>query len=253
MNQNTLQMRIAAMTNTGQVRTHNEDCIGITDWVRSETMKSPIFIECSLDEVRMCVIADGLGGHAGGEVASVLTVRELLSVAPGYTGPGSVKDMLDGVNKKIYDIMDASPKLTGMGATVVGIVATGLNLCLFNVGDSRAYVSIGGYLRLLSTDDSTGSGIENTSDRTGQRSHSISQSIGGLSSFHPIDPHLVNRTAKPGVRYLLCSDGLTDMLDLDAIEACLTEDPKTSVFNLVQSALTAGGLDNISVMVIDYC
>ncbi len=251
MNQNALQMRIATMTHAGLVRTHNEDCIGASDWIRSAPMISPIVIECSLDEVRLCVIADGLGGHVGGEVASVLTVRELLSATSGFTGPESMKDILHGVNKKLYDIMGASPQLTGMGTTVVGIVAKNLNICIFNVGDSRAYLSMGGFLRLLSKDDSAASEMTETSDRTGLHSHGITQSLGGLVTFCPIEPHLVSRTAIPGERYLLCSDGLTDMLDLDAIEACLTEDPKESVDHLVRSALAAGGLDNISVLIAD--
>jgi protein phosphatase len=247
-------MRIAAMTHSGHVRTNNEDCIGITDWIRTAPMMSPIVIECYVDEARLCVIADGLGGHVGGEVASVLTVRELSTAASGFTGPESVMTVLQGVNKRLYDVMEASPQSTGMGATVVGLAVVGSNVCIFNVGDCRAYVSVGGYLRLLSTDDSVGGAMADSSDRTGLHTHGILQSIGGLKSFRPVDPHLVNRVAEPGERYLLCSDGLTDMLDLNAIEACLTADPKLSVDRLVQAALEAGGLDNISVIIVDmFC
>jgi len=243
-------MRIAAMTHVGTVRTHNEDCIGATDWIRSAPMISPIVIDCFLDEVRICVIADGLGGHAGGEVASLLTVQEILSSASGYTGPESVCTVLHKINKRLYDIMEATQQLTGMGATVVGIVVAGKNICLFNIGDSRAYVSIGGYLRLLSVDDSTGVTAD-TSTRTGLHNHGITQCLGGLARYSTIYPHCVNRFTVSGERYLLCSDGLTDMLDLDDIEGCLTVDPKVSVDQLVKSALAAGGLDNISVLIVD--
>lgn len=251
MNEKPLLMRITAMTHPGLVRTHNEDCIGVIDWVRAAPMASPVIIECSIDETRICVVADGLGGHAGGEVASVLAVREIASAASGFKGSEAVAASLLAVNKRLYDIMQASPQFMGMGSTVVGLATIGSDICLFNVGDSRAYLAVGGHLRLLSKDDSVGAEFSDPDQRTGIHTHGLTQSLGGLSSFSPIAPHLVMRPAQPGDRYLLCSDGLTDMLDLDAIEAALTKDPKSSVDRLVQEALAAGGSDNISILIVD--
>ena len=251
MHEKPLQMRIAAMTHPGLIRTHNEDCIGVTDWSRASPMASPVIIECSIDEPRLCVVADGLGGHSAGEVASTLVVRELAAAASEFKGPESVKAALHAINKRLYDIMQASPQLIGMGSTIAGLVTIDLDICLFNVGDSRVYLAVGDYLRLLSKDDSADAKNSDPSQRTGINSHGITQSLGGLSSFSPIDPHLIIRPAKPEDRYLLCSDGLTDMLDLDAIEASLTKDARSSVERLVQEALTAGGVDNISVIIVE--
>lgn len=148
-------------------------------------MASPIVIECFTDEPRLCVIADGLGGHTGGEVASALAVRELFAAVSGFSGPESIAAALQAINKRLYEVMQTSPQLRGMGTTLVGLAAFGSNLCLFNVGDSRAYVSIGDYLRLLSIDDSVGAAMSDTSACTGLHTHGILQSLGGLSSFTP--------------------------------------------------------------------
>ena len=245
------RIRVAAMTHQGHVRPYNEDCIGLADWNRAKPMQSPILIEFLVDEPRICVVADGLGGHSGGEVASILTVRELAAGAAGFTDQNSVSDVLHRVNKRLYDIMTASTQYSGMGATVVGLAMVDTDVFLFNVGDSRGYVRAGNFLRLLSRDDSVAGAMIESSERTGQVNHNITQSLGGMSSFQTIDPFLVKRSLTQGERYLLCSDGLTDMLDLDAIENCLADDPKKTVSNLVGSALAAGGADNISVMIID--
>ena len=247
-----LRMRISAMTHLGKVRPHNEDCIGIADWVRSASMSSVVTIECLTDEPRLCVVADGLGGHAGGEIASTMVVRDLLQAVHGFNAEESVSATLSSVNKRLYDAMDASLEFLGMGATVVGFAIWETGACLFNVGDSRGYIRSGNYLRLLTIDDTSAFGSTDMSERTGQHGHRITQSLGGLPSFAPIEPHLASLSIQAGDRYLLCSDGLTDMLDQDMIERCLEESGGASVLRLVSAALSEGGEDNISVMIIDF-
>jgi PPM family protein phosphatase len=243
-------MRATARTHQGKVRPHNEDCVAVDAWVRWDTMPSAFSFECRLDEPRLSVVADGLGGHAGGEVASRLVARHLAEAASRLKSAEEVEAALNEANKRLFEAMESAPQLRGMGATVVGLLAFGSRAWLFNVGDSRGYVGASSYLRLLSIDDSTS--FRATDERTSQRGNSITQSLGGTVSFTEIKPHIVARGLEPGDRYLLCSDGLTDMLDQDAIERCLTPDPWDSVEQLVSAALAAGGEDNISVVILDF-
>ena len=252
MTSKNLRMRVAAMTHSGKLRPDNEDCIGIADWLRTSPMSSAIAIECLTDEQRVCVVADGMGGHAGGKIASMMIVRDVLDSAPRVDSDESIVAALAHANQRVFDAMDASPALRGMGATVVGVVARASALQLFNIGDSRGYVRSDNHLRLLTIDDTSAFSSANSRERTGQSGHGITGSIGGVPSFTPISPHLVSRGIAPGDRYVLCSDGLTDMLDQDAIESCLEVDAAASVQRLVSAALSAGGEDNISVMIIDF-
>ena len=247
-----LRMRAVAMTHQGKVRDQNEDCVGIAGWVRSEPMRSPIMIECTLDEPRLCIVADGLGGHSGGEFASMLVVRELSETLAELASDAEIATALDRVNRRVFDVMEASPNLAGMGTTVVGLVTLDDRVCLFNIGDSRGYIQSGKYLRLLSTDDTAGSAVTDPGERTGQRGHRITQCIGGLSAYSAVMPHIALAPLRAGDRFLLCSDGLTDMLDQDGIEDRLSTDPFETVEQLVSAALLAGGEDNISVVVVDF-
>jgi serine/threonine protein phosphatase PrpC len=162
----------------------------------------------------------------------------------------AVTDAIKGANRLIYEAMDARPELRDMGSTVVGLIASSTNAWLFNVGDSRGYLSSRAQLRLLSTDDTTDTSSLPT-ERTGLHQHTLTQCLGGMPFFEDIAPHVMPCTLTPGDRYLLCSDGLTDMLDAAAIERCLTADARTSVEKLLATALAEGGLDNVSIVLAD--
>jgi PPM family protein phosphatase len=245
------RLRATALTHAGSVRPHNEDCIGINEWIRGEPMASPITIECRIDEPRLCVVADGMGGHAGGEIASQIAVRELAQTARAFGHAADIGEALAQANRRLYEVMASAPQLRGMGATIVGLTAIGTELCLFNLGDSRGYVRSGSYLRLLSIDDTPYFGSEEHGGRTGRHGHGITQSLGGLPVFQEVHPHLLPLPIRRGERYLLCSDGLTDMLDQDRIETCLDSDPAVAAQKLLDAALAEGGLDNISLIIID--
>lgn len=252
MSSSFLRMRATAMTHRGKVRPHNEDCVALDGWVRSEPMSSALVLECRLDEPRLCLVSDGLGGHAGGEIASTIVARDLAQAAAKLQGAADIVTALNDANTHLYDEMDRSPELLGMGATVVGVLATGTKAWLFNAGDSRGYLRSGTGLALLSVDDNTAFREIDVRERTGQRGCSITQSLGGLPFPIPLEPHVLPRDIGPGDRYLLCSDGLTDMLDLTAIERCLSDEGPASVEQLVEAALAAGGEDNISVVIVDF-
>jgi serine/threonine protein phosphatase PrpC len=139
----------------------------------------------------------------------------------------------------------------GMGTTVAGLVGGATELIFFNVGDSRVYREQNGYLRQLSIDDTSGPDGAGVGQTTGKRtSHVLMQALGGSLRPLQIGPHLRREILAPNSRYLICSDGLTDMVEQDTMEACLNDDDELTVMNLLERALASGGEDNISLLIV---
>lgn len=248
---NPLSVCVAAITNTGNHRSANEDCIAICEWVRAASMKSPMMIEMVLDEPRIVLIADGMGGQNHGQTASSMTVQYFARTIAVLVQEEDLASALHEANRRLYKAMSSSPVLRGMGTTIAGVLLLPNKAILFNVGDSRIYLQSGKCLRLLSQDDTHSFGHQNIAQTTGTMGHVLTQSLGGCEQYTPIQPHILARDAEPGERYLLCSDGLTDMLNLDAIESCLSPSGSETVRKLMETALEAGGKDNISVAMIE--
>lgn len=247
-----LRMRAAAITNRGIVAEANEDCIAVAGWIRNTCMVSPIVFECMLDEPRLCLVADGLGGQAGGEVASSVVAQSIGQAAMVCPDEASIAVLLSRVNKQLYEAMSTRPDLCGMGSTIVGFVTVDSNAIVFNCGDSRAYRDAGNYLRLLSVDDTSSCGRLDTAAKTGSHGHAITQCLGGAANFSEVHPHIMTVPLYSGARILLCSDGLTDMLDQDQIERHVSRNAQVSVTKLYEAAIAAGGADNISIIIADF-
>ena len=146
--------------------------------------------------------------------------------------------------------MRERPSLRGMGTTVAGVVVAPAGSLVFNVGDSRVYRIEDTALVQLSTDDTPGPKLAD--GRTAAiTSHLITQSLGGVYEEAPIAPHLLAVPPAARERYLLCSDGLSDLLSRDEIEAELADDDRTSVAALFEAAMARGGRDNISILMLD--
>ena len=133
-----------------------------------------------------------------------------------------------------------------MGATLAGIRFAADGILVFNVGDSRVYRLQDGFLSQLSIDD-----VRRTAHLgAGQRSGAITQSLGGAPQPIEIAPHVSPQAIAASRTYLLCSDGLYDALDIDAMESALDEDLAASVSRLLQRALAVGARDNLSIILI---
>jgi serine/threonine protein phosphatase PrpC len=144
------------------------------------------------------------------------------------------------INAELYEGMAASPGLLGMGTTVAGLLLSPVEAVWFNVGDSRVYAVRARRLTQLSIDDVP----------PGPRTGMITQTIGGGPVFLPIAPHTgASRVAIPS-RWLLCSDGLTDMLSDAEIEEALGQGDEDTVRTLFADAMAAGGVDNISIVLV---
>lgn len=239
-------IRVAAQTHRGMVRDHNEDAIALGKVLLTGDMAAPIVAEIA-DETRMLVVTDGMGGHLAGELASRTALESLRERAYPQDIPGW-REALQQANDRLYDVMRERPKVRGMGTTIVGVAFYAEELICFNVGDSRGYRHSRGALQQLSRDD-----VPESSDGSVRRvSSHITQSLGGLIVRRKIAPHVAAAPSlEPGETILLCSDGLTDMVNDRTISRILDApaEPAVMARRLVNAALVAGGHDNISVVV----
>jgi serine/threonine protein phosphatase PrpC len=229
-------MRIDAVgaTDIGRVRDHNEDGF---------LVEAPLF-----------AVADGVGGHLGGEVASRLAL-ETLHVQFAHR-KGTLVEQVHEANRAVYERSSSDPSVAGMGTTLTVVVVEGDRIRLAHVGDSRAYLLRGGELRPL-TDDHTlvqlmvdRGEISSEEARVHPQRNVVTRVIGTEPEV-VVDEGIIDLQA--GDRVLLCSDGLTAMLDDEEIATILIEsaDPRIVADRLVRAANDAGGVDNVTVVLLD--
>lgn len=239
---------VAALTHRGAVRAHNEDTLGAAGQVLAGDLDEP-FVARLGGGRHLFVVADGMGGHVHGELASRAAVEALSARAADVSDETGCLKALTAVNAEIYDLMQRRPETGGMGTTVVGAMVEPNRVVHFNVGDSRAYHYRPGELSQLSHDDvpfAAGAG------RT-RISHAMTQCLGGFPSPLPIEPHVGTRPAlASGEALVLCSDGLTDMVDDDEIAQVLgaLSDPGRAAQALFALAMDRGGHDNVSIVIV---
>jgi PPM family protein phosphatase len=238
---------VAAMTHRGAVRGHNEDTVYVAGRVLAGDLDEP-HAACLGRGHHLFVVADGMGGHAHGELASRTAVEVLSAQTSRLGGETECCEAVIDANAEIFHVMERRADAAGMGTTVVGALITADNVVHFNVGDSRAYRHGPGGLVQLSHDDAFGAGA-------GRRrtSHALTQCLGGAAMPRAIEPHAGTWPAlAAGEALLLCSDGLTDMVDDDEIAKVLAAlpDPGQSAAALFALAMTAGGDDNVSIVIV---
>jgi protein phosphatase len=205
-------------------------------------------------KVRVFAVADGLGGHSSGEVASQFALSKLCSAVidiPSIS-EDSIAGIVNDTHKALFAISKADPSYRCMGATVAGLVIDPLgSVYLFHAGDSRIYRRQERFLQLATIDDRperTGYG-EAESDF--KQTWSILQCLGGMSEFSEIVPHVARfEISDVPETFLLCTDGLTDMLTQDEIEESLSDSHHQTVLALFERVRAAGAKDNVSIMVV---
>ncbi|GJF28635.1 protein-serine/threonine phosphatase [Kitasatospora sp. NE20-6] len=266
---------VSALSHEGLVRGHNEDSLAIGPWTICATVtESPQSLLFPLGSPCVVAVADGLGGHPAGEVASSLTVRRLAAAGPGLGSAQAVRDELAACNRALYDAAAADASLTGMGTTIAGLVIGAEEILVFNIGDSQVFEILpadgpggtgtadgteeaedtedtddtGGIPRLhqLSTDDSP-------PPPPGRRTTNIvTSTLGGTVAPREVVPHLRSLPVVVGARYLVCSDGLTDPVPPEELAAVLAghDDDVRAAFELWRTAIDAGGPDNITLALV---
>jgi protein phosphatase len=202
-------------------------------------------------------VADGMGGHSGGEVASALAIKTLEKVFQEPSSKTIERRLLDGshlANQVIYEASQKNASLRGMGTTLTAAALEWPWLYLVQVGDSRCYLYRDNDLYQLTEDHSQyyellRAGMIQEIEDYGVQKNVITRSVG----YEPhVSVDLYARKMERGDRYLLCSDGLTGMVSNEQISQVLQNfDPPQAVQNLVELANLQGGEDNISVIVFD--
>ena len=240
---------IAAFTHRGRVRSNNQDAIAIDSRILTGDLDAPISLTASND-CCLLMIADGMGGHAHGAMASRAVLDYLVAAIGRLSNPACCAEVIEEANQRLFELMHQHEDALGMGTTVVGAILTADQLTTFNIGDSRSYLYSAGQLVQLSRDDVP----EGENDPFGRRrSHALTQALGGSSLPVPIEPHVsVDAPLAPGESLLLCSDGLTDMVPGQIIcEALRTgKDPAGAIRKLAAKAFSEGAEDNISLLVV---
>lgn len=202
----------------------------------------------------LLVVADGVGGAAGGETASSETVATLLSSLEEEWIGDPERALLDAVtaaNQRVRELAKADPKIGNMATTLVAALLAGREAWIVNIGDSRAYLSAYGTLTALTEDDSwvaeqLRSGA--LSEEEAARSPYQNVVTKGIGVEEHVTPEVIGRTLQPGETLLLCSDGLYRVVQPAEIVRTLEERPiRAAATRLVELANEAGGPDNISV------
>jgi protein phosphatase len=234
-------LRWAGATDVGQVRSNNQDR----------------FI--GRPEAGLWAVADGMGGHQGGEIASQLACEALAERFGEHTIVGLV-DAIEAANAAVHHAGSEDPELAGMGTTVVAIALVRDNddevLAVANVGDSRAYRLADGVLEQLTEDhslvaDMVREGSLSAEEAATHPQRNILTRVLGVYDEVPVD--VITVSPHHGDRYLLCSDGLFNEVPEEAIASVLRRlvDPNEAVDELVQRAVQSGGRDNVTVLLLD--
>ena len=233
----TLALRYAVRSDRGLVRSNNEDSV----------YAGP----------RLLAIADGMGGHAAGEVASKMAIGSLEYLDEDRPIDDLIRALREAVldaNHGIADAASTDEKLDGMGTTLTALRFTGGQVGLVHVGDSRAYLLRNGTLSQITHDDTYVQSLVDSGRLTMEEAahHPRKSVILRALTGTAIEPDISIREARAGDRYLLCTDGLSDVVTAETIAATLGEgNPQEAADRLVELALRGGGPDNVTCIVAD--
>lgn len=234
----TLVLRYSARSDRGLVRQNNQDAV----------YAGP----------RLLALADGMGGHAAGEVASSLVISALAPLDEDDPGDDLLAELREAAvegNALITRHVADAPDLEGMGTTLTAILFAGSRLGLVHIGDSRAYQLRDGVFTQITKDDTFVQSLIDEGRITEEEAHTHPQRSLLLRAItgQDIDPSLTIREARSGDRYLLCSDGLSGVVSDETLADTLAayEDPRECADRMIELALRGGGPDNITCIVAD--
>ena len=248
-------LRAHGVTDKGHVRPINEDCFAIAD------------------ATHLCVVADGMGGHNAGEVASKIAVEAIVEhverfrdkddwrfgydPAASHTG-NLLWTAVHVANGKVFDLATVTPDYSGMGTTIVAIMVHEGRLSVAHAGDSRAYLRNAGRLQQLTEDDTWVASVlarDPRTDPTLLRVHPMRHALTNVVGSRPrTSVHLSERMLSGGERVVMTTDGVHGVLD-DSRLAQLVDvgsDAGRVAALLVEAALSSGSRDNCTALIADY-
>jgi protein phosphatase len=248
-------VRASGITDRGRVRPTNEDCFGIDP------------------ELQLYVVADGMGGHAAGEVASRMAVETVLDYVGdqrvpttwpyGYDRTRSeqanlLRTAVQVANTRVFEAAAASSACSGMGTTIVAALVDGRLLTVAHVGDSRLYAFRQGRLEQLTDDDSWAAVMmarDPSIDPAILRTHPMRNALTSVIGSQPdVEVHVTERPLEVDELVVLTTDGVHGVLTPTALaRACeLSDEPRDIASRLVQAALAGGSRDNCTALVVRY-
>ena len=242
------RVTLAAKTDLGRVRENNEDKFEFFQSEDNATLASrgQIFLVC-----------DGMGGHAAGQIASELACKTFIDVYLHHPASDPSVAMVSGVqaaNRFVVDVGRAIPSRKGMGPTLSGLVLLQDQAYVVQIGDSRVYRLRQGELLMLThdhtwVDEAIRAGMITPEEAESHPyKHVLTRAIGTEGD---VKPDVEAFDLKPGDTFMLCSDGLVNHVEDDAIaEVLRTKTPAEAAWTLVGQALLGGGSDNTTVMVV---
>ncbi|TDC83188.1 Stp1/IreP family PP2C-type Ser/Thr phosphatase [Actinomadura sp. 7K507] len=235
----TMGIRYAARSDVGMLREGNEDS--------------------AYAGSHMLAVADGMGGHVGGEIASAAAIEALRALdkdLPATEMLAALEHTVKAANDNLHRIVESDPALQGMGTTLTAMLWEGNQVALVHIGDSRAYLLRDGSLFQITHDHTLVQSLVDEGRITPDEAASHPQRsllLRALDGRGEVDPDLSLREAHVGDRYLLCSDGLSGVVTAETIFQVLTDvgDPDQAVRQLIDLANRGGGPDNITCVVAD--
>jgi PPM family protein phosphatase len=233
----TLVLRYAARSDRGLIRGTNQDSV----------YAGP----------RLLAVADGMGGHAAGDVASKVVIAALEHLdddAPSGDLLQALRQAVFDGSEHLREVIREAPHLEGMGTTLTAVLFAGGRLGLCHVGDSRAYLLRDGEFSQITHDDTFVQTLIDDGRITEEEANSHPQRSLLLRALNgqDVEPDLSMRDARAGDRYLLCSDGLSGVVTFETIASAVRDpDPQATADRLIELALRSGGPDNITCIVAD--
>jgi serine/threonine protein phosphatase PrpC len=235
----TLALRYAVRSDVGLLREGNED----------SAYAGP----------RLLAVADGMGGHAAGEVASAVAISALADI-DGDMPPNELQlalsEAVTRANRTLHDMVVADPSIGGMGTTLTAMLWSGSRVALCHIGDSRAYVLSGGEFTQITHDHTLVQSLVDDGRISPDEAATHPQRsllLRALDGTSEAEPDLSVIEARAGDRYLLCSDGLSSVVSEETLHRILAtvKEPDDAVLQLIELAIKGGGPDNITCIVAD--
>ena len=230
---------IAAASHRGATRTCNQDAAGALGWLVADGGAV-----ATIGPVRgptTVVVADGAGGHPAGDVASRLAAARVLAGGARVETAEDLGRVVRSAHVALHEHMRCDPSTLGMATTVAALVITARSVLIAHVGDSRVYEL-----------DADGATLLTDDDRASAHGSALTQALGGPSLECEPTPHLLRLASEPGLRFLLCTDGVPACVSESTLRTLAAGDASDAelVASVLGAALEAGAPDNVTVVVV---
>lgn len=233
-------IKVRAFSDVGLVRKRNEDCVLVAGWQTQARDGALVAMEFAATMPFVCAVADGMGGHAGGNLASRVALNVVADRSSTWRTDEDVTATLIETNEQVRAI-GVETDLQGLGTTIAGVCIAAAGIIVFNVGDSQVFSITGGLLEQISIDDSV-------FDARGRPTNIITQSLGQAV---PVDPHVKVLPLKPGT-YLMCSDGVSGVMTPEELEAAVRQsDLGDCSAEIIETTRANGAADNFSFIIVE--